>query len=256
MPWAAMAGLDVNRGAKRAREARAQLDLDPEAPLGCLLEVVESRAQLPVVVRRLPEDVAGACVPCGDTRLLWVNGAQPVTRQRFTLAHELGHAWCGHDGAVAVDTVETLNGTPTNAYEVQANAFAAELLVPRAAVARVVGRDPSLEELVVLAAHYGVSAWVALFRCQTAALLGADHSRRLRDELEEGLHLELAEKLDVPALDDGLARIDALPYLSPALEGSALAGVLAGAVSVEAAARAAGCASDELQDAVVALEAP
>src|SRR5690606_32070711 len=138
---------------------------------------------------------------------------------------------------------------------IQANAFAAELLVPLAAVKRLLGPDPSLEELVVLGAHYGVSAWVALFRCQTAELLTEEHGARLREQLEEGRHLELAARMDLPELDDGLARIERLPYLSRSLEGSALAGILAGEVSVDDAAQAAGCEADALRGAVVALEA-
>jgi hypothetical protein len=93
-----MPGLDSNRGAKRAREARESLGLDPAAPLGCLLTVVETRAELPVVVTALPADVAGACYRDERGVVLWLNGGQPCTRQRFTLAHEVGHAWCRHDG--------------------------------------------------------------------------------------------------------------------------------------------------------------
>jgi hypothetical protein len=195
-------------------------------------------------------------VRAGDGVVLWVNGGQPLGRQRFTLAHELGHAWCGHDGAVAVDTVATLAGGATNAYEIQANAFAAEFLMPRAAVRQVVAPDPSLEELVVLAGHYGVSALVALFSCQAAGLLGDAHAARLRGEIGEGLHLELRRHLDVDELDDGLAAIDALPYLSPALRGSALGALLAGGVPIDAAALATGCDAGALQTAVVGLEAP
>jgi hypothetical protein len=44
-----MSGLDRNRGAKRAREAREALGLRADAPLDCLLTAVEERAGLPVV---------------------------------------------------------------------------------------------------------------------------------------------------------------------------------------------------------------
>src|SRR4051794_28357464 len=99
----AMAGIDANRGAKRAREARAHLGLARDEPLRCLLSSVEQRARLPVVVAALPSDVAGACFR-SDSAVLWVNGAQAAVRRRFTLAHELGHVWCEHDGALEVDT--------------------------------------------------------------------------------------------------------------------------------------------------------
>ncbi len=122
-----MAGVDSNRGAKRAREARAALGLDPAAPLADILDVVE--AQKPVIVAAMPDGVAGACFA---GQILWVNGNQYAPRQRFTLAHEFGHAWIGHDGRLEPDTVETLNGRTSNPYEIQANAFAAEFLVPKA----------------------------------------------------------------------------------------------------------------------------
>jgi hypothetical protein len=110
-----VAGEDANRGAKRAREARKDLGLDAAAPLACVLDVVEQRVGLPVVVAALPDGLAGACVPLGTSRLLWVNGSQAPVRQRFTLAHELGHAWCGHDGHLEVDTVATISGATTSA---------------------------------------------------------------------------------------------------------------------------------------------
>src|SRR3712207_7408724 len=65
------------------------------------------------------------------TTLFRSNGREATTRQRFTLAHELGHVRCGHAPAVDVDTIADL-ANRTDPLEVQANAFAAELLLPRA----------------------------------------------------------------------------------------------------------------------------
>src|SRR5829696_5209464 len=83
--------------------------LGPGQPLRCLLTVVEECAGLPVVVSAaIPGEVAGACWRRGSAAVLWVNGRQAPVRQRFTLAHELAHAWCRHDGALKVDTWATL----------------------------------------------------------------------------------------------------------------------------------------------------
>src|SRR5215210_1050256 len=123
-----MPGLHTNVGAKRARETRAALGLEQGAPVD-VLEVAEQRAGVPVVVARLPDAVAGCCWRDGERTLLWVNGAQPLVRQRFTLAHELGHLRCGHDG-MPVDSVAVVGGDTHDPREVQANAFAAELLAP------------------------------------------------------------------------------------------------------------------------------
>lgn len=66
-----------------------------------------------------------------NLRIIWVNKLEPEYRQRFTIAHEIGHILLGHEGishrdtsyTVYKDLIERMN-------EVSANAFAAELLMP------------------------------------------------------------------------------------------------------------------------------
>ncbi len=224
-----MAGVDTRRGAQRAREARVELGLDPASPLPCLLSVVEERAGLPVVVSgALPGDVAGACWRSEQSAILWVNGRQPAVRQRFTLAHELAHAWCRHDGALEVDSWATLSGVTTTPYEVQANAFAAELLVPRAVMEEVIEREPTLEEAVCIAAFCGVSAIVVVYRLKTLGLTSERQVSRLEEEIAAGLHTAIARRLDLRPPRDRLGALESLPYLSPALDGTLLAAVLRG----------------------------
>jgi Zn-dependent peptidase ImmA (M78 family) len=248
-----MGSLDTNRGAKRAREARVALGLDPAAPLGCLLTVVEERAGIPVIVRAMPEEIAGCLWHDGAHRLIHVNGLQALPRQRFTLAHELGHARCGHPGALPVDDVTTITGGTHNPVEVQANAFAAEFLVPRSGLEQVIEGAPTLDELVVIAATYGVSAIVALFRCVTCGLVGDRRADRLQAEIDDGRHLERHHAIAPRVVEDRLAAIGELPYLSPSLRSSALAAALGGRASVDQAAASAGLSPQALLPAVVAL---
>jgi hypothetical protein len=214
-------GVDSNRGAKRAREARAALGLGEDA-LPCLLSAIEEAGSR-VIVAELPDSVAGACF---RGEVLWVNGAQQVTRQRFTLAHELGHAWCRHDGTLEPDTVATLSGKTSNPYEIQANAFAAEFLIPRAGFH--IEPQPTLEDVVATAARYGVSAIVIVYRLRQLKLATEERIARLQQEVEAGLHVYI----DHAPLEDRLAELQALPYLSPALEGSLLAAALRGDAAV------------------------
>jgi len=234
-----MASQDANRGAKRAREARAALGLDPAAPLPCLLTVVEEAAGVPVVVCAMPDGVAGACYRGGAGAVLWVNGRQWTPRQRFTLAHELGHVWCGHDGTLEVDSIATLSGVTSNPNEIQANAFAAELLVPRAGMERVVDGPPTLDEVVIIAAHYGVSAIVVVHRIAQFDLAPESHLARLREEVDDRLHVEAFRRLGCTPLDDRLGALRQLPYLSPALSGTQLDAALRGEAPVNAAFAAA-----------------
>jgi Zn-dependent peptidase ImmA (M78 family) len=224
---------DSNRGARRAREAREALGLDLAAPLPCLLTVVEQRAELPVVIAALPNDVAGACFRSEAGAVLWVNGSQWRPRQRFTLAHELGHAWCEHDGRLEVDTVATLGGQTTNPYEIQANAFAAEFLVPRQGMEEVLDGAPTLDEVVIIGAHYGVSPIVVVYRLKQLGLASEPRADQLMAEIEERLHVEAFFRLGLRELEDRLGRLTRLPYLSPALDGTQLAAGLRGSVVVD-----------------------
>jgi hypothetical protein len=227
----AVAGLHSNRGAKRAREARAALGLDPEAPLPCLLSLVERRC--PVIVAALPDGIAGAC----SDGLLWVNGAEFVARQRFTLAHEFGHAWIGHAARLAVDTDETLTYT-TDPLEIEANAFAAELLVPKAGLRERVAGEPTLEDVVRIAVEYGVSTPMLLVRLKQNKLGSQERLERLQREVDAGEHSVVFDWLALAPHEDRLARVGRLPYLSPSLRGSLLDAVVHGdaAASPELAA--------------------
>jgi Zn-dependent peptidase ImmA (M78 family) len=218
-----------------------------------VLTRVERDLGIPVVIASLPDGIAGCCWREGERTVLWVNGTQAPVRQRFTLGHELGHVRCGHDGRMAVDTVDTLAGRTTDSREVQANAFAAELLTPADGVRAMVDGEPTLEDVVLIAARYGISAIAALYRLSTLGL-----SRRvetLKREIEDDLHEVVRERLEPPTVADAIASVhpDALPRLSPALAGSALAAIVARRASVPDAARAAGCDPRGLADGAASI---
>jgi Zn-dependent peptidase ImmA (M78 family) len=247
-----MPGYDTNFGAKRARGAREHLGLDADAPVACVLTLVEQRAGLPVVVGCLPEHVAGALWRDGADAIVWVNGVQAVERQRFTLAHELGHVYCRHE-ATAVDTTEIISGRTQVPREVQANAFAAELLAPRAGVEPLVEREPGLDDIVKLAAHFGISTIAALYRCRTLGLASSRRYEQLHDEIEDGLHRAVWDYLKPARVSDVLAGLDEHPRLPETLAGSALAALLRGETTPTAAAQAAGCSAETLAGAVAGL---
>lgn len=251
-----MPSQDSNKGAKRAREARQALGIDSAAPLNDLLTTVERDVGLPVVIRAMDDEVAGAYWHDGDRRLIHVNGTQGHVRQRFTLAHEAGHAWLGHDAGVPVDKVQTLHGKTTSPVEIQANSFAAEFLVPRAGLEEVITHEPDLDVLVKVAAHYRVSAPMVLIRFETCGLVSEGRAARLRDEIEESHHLERKAELGLDVPRDRLAKIPVLPYLSPALDGSALAASLNGGASVAQVAEVAGVPEEKLTPALEGLTAP
>jgi Zn-dependent peptidase ImmA (M78 family) len=249
-----MAGKDTNIGAKRARETRRELGLDPGSPVPCLLIAVEDQLRIPVVIAPLPDGIAGCCWRDGERLLLWVNGTEPSFRQRFTLAHEVGHVRCRHDTAVPVETFETLSGKTTDSREIQANAFSAELLAPADGVRAMVDHEPTLEDVVLIAARYGISTIAALYRLNSLGL--TKRYKRLKPQIENDADA-VWDEVAPQVLADQIAGLDpsVLPRLSPSLAGSALAAMIAGAVSVTDAAGAAGCDPQSLADGAAVIGA-
>lgn len=245
-----MGGLHFNRGAKRAREARAALELAPDTPLDCVLTAVEERAAVPTVFLALDGEVAGWYLPAP---LIFLNGDQPSVRLRFTLAHELGHHWMKHGRMV--DSVAKLY-EHNDPKEVEANAFAAEFLTPKAAVQRFMTEqeagNASLDLVVRLAWRFGISAQAALIRLHTADVLPTGRLfDRLNGEIDEGLHLMLAHALGLTDKVDGVARArEQVPRVPSALAASPMAAFLAGRTDVAGLARMAGCSVAEAQSAI------
>lgn len=82
------------------------------------------------------DDVSGALIRNGKTAIIAVNSAQHENRQRFTIAHEIGHfilhkrAERHFDEDFRVDYRNAVSSTATQRDEISANRFAAALLMP------------------------------------------------------------------------------------------------------------------------------
>lgn len=92
-----------------------------------------------VMVRDLEDRISGLLVRKGDSAAIGVNARHHANRQRFTLAHELGHFHLHSRGPTVVyyDDTETMvhfraEGAypPSSKEEVEANTYAASLLMP------------------------------------------------------------------------------------------------------------------------------
>ena len=83
------------------------------------------------------EEVSGLTFHSDRGNRILVNSSHAPTRRRFTLAHELGHHLLhpGHqlvvDSDVRVSRRDATSSLATQQQEIEANAFAAELLMPR-----------------------------------------------------------------------------------------------------------------------------
>lgn len=110
-----------------------------------------------VYVAALPAGVSGVIRSSNSgVRQIYIDAAESPTRQRFTMAHELGH-FVYHslrNPGQTLDYVEKRNGMSTPE-EVWANDFAASLLMPKEDVQEQAQRPGA--SVAQLAARYGVS---------------------------------------------------------------------------------------------------
>jgi Zn-dependent peptidase ImmA (M78 family) len=129
--------------------------------------VLAERLGVQVVRTNMNQDVSGMLLRDGDALTVGLNRRQAPQRQRFTLAHELGHLRLHRGRPLIVDSLVRVNlrdatsATATDREEIEANRFAASLLMPeamiRAAVANAAtGRPAPLQRQ--LAQLFDVSA--------------------------------------------------------------------------------------------------
>ena len=142
------AGLRLNRiGDLRHPEERMAARLIERlgaVPPVDVQKVCESLADLSF--KRFPFEIDGICLDLkqkGKRPKVWVSKQLPRVRQRFTLAHEIGHIvipW--HTGTI-VDDIEAPRSKEASRYremEAEANRFAVELLMPTTWVAGLAER--------------------------------------------------------------------------------------------------------------------
>jgi Zn-dependent peptidase ImmA (M78 family) len=117
----------------------------------------------------------------GGTALIGVNGLHSTTRQRFTIAHELAHVLLHQDEEFHVDENSPigfrteLSSKAVDANEIEANQFAADLLMPVFLLDREIEKLPrnldSEEAITRLADTFQVSEQAMTFRLSGLGLL-------------------------------------------------------------------------------------
>lgn len=183
----------VRAGRESAQRVRDGLRLGEE-PIADLVELAEGLG-FPVTFRLLPEGMYGLNVlderEGVPTRLIVVSTRGPWTLQRYTIAHELGHALYNDAGQVIVDLVEIPERLP----EVRADSFARHLLLPSAALEREVTQARreglALETLTAqLMVRWGMSRQAIMRTLEddqlaTATETAVIRSRRVADLMAE-----------------------------------------------------------------------
>jgi Zn-dependent peptidase ImmA (M78 family) len=166
---------------KKANELlRAARVTKPPVPVEALAKQQGARIRY----RAFDGEVSGVLIRDNEQRIIGVHSEQPRVRQRFTIAHELGHLALHTGGPVVVEhlwrgaRVNWRDGASRGANdreEIQANQFAAALLMPRDWLEDdywdLLDRCASYDELLAaLARRYDVSTQAMRFRLLNLAL--------------------------------------------------------------------------------------
>jgi Zn-dependent peptidase ImmA (M78 family) len=128
---------EIERAARKLLEANAVA----RAPIP--VEELANALNIDVRYSEGSDDVSGALIRDGDSVVIAVNSAQHENRQRFTIAHEIGH-FLLHRGTklhfdedFRINYRDATSSDATKSEEIEANGFAAALLMPE----RILMRD-------------------------------------------------------------------------------------------------------------------
>lgn len=161
------------QGARQAARALVERYAVKTAPVH--VERIARAMKVRVQYAPLDGDLSGMVSIQEGVPIIGVNSLHHPHRQRFTLAHELGH-FCLHrptlEGSVHVDKQilnrDALTEAGTNRLEIEANAFASELLMPEVLFKPAVGnRSVAYEDddiIASLAKRFRVSDAAMRFR--------------------------------------------------------------------------------------------
>jgi Zn-dependent peptidase ImmA (M78 family) len=148
-----------------------------DRPLVPIERVAKSQGLLVRRLRNEESDISGFLLTWDENVIVGVNASTHPVRQRFTIAHELGHylLHAPSPGQIHIDRMfkvifrDDLSGKGVDREEREANYFAAELLMPRRFITKDLFdanevdyvEDRFIEDL---AKRYGVSRQAMTFR--------------------------------------------------------------------------------------------
>jgi Zn-dependent peptidase ImmA (M78 family) len=133
------------------------------------IPVEEIASKYQIKISRAPNnDFSGMLIRKDDRALIGINDKESPVRQRFTIAHELGHFFLHSNKDTFIDYRDNKKDVMRTPREKQANMFAAALLMPRYLLLqdfRSLAKEGfSEDELYTLAKRYDVSEEAMRFR--------------------------------------------------------------------------------------------
>ncbi len=190
------------QGKSMARQLRERLgigstDLPPK--LDDFAGWVEDKLGIDVAFEPLAQGLDGLSVSSNSFRLAMVSSGISATRQRFTLAHEVGHLLAGDTQELRVD--ENIDSGSDD--EKRANSFAAYLLMPPEALREVATRGILGEDAIAeLLGRFRVSLESLAFQLKNTGLIDDAELNRIRRMSSSKIALRTGRAADLQARND------------------------------------------------------
>ena len=155
---------------------------DPPVPV----QEIAKLERIHVIETSIAGDVSGALVRSDGAAVIIVNKDHHSNRQRYTVGHELAHHFLNHEGErehldwqFTVLRRDGKSSEGTDANEIEANFFAANLLMPKSFLRRDVAQlarfngEAALDETDIrkLARRYDVSPLAMSYRLVSLGLI-------------------------------------------------------------------------------------
>lgn len=103
-----------------------------------------------------------------ELKAVGINRNHPLVRKRFSLGHELGHYFLGHPSEIEMEESDE-----KDAFEQEANEFAAEILMPYSHIKQAIKEHKDIEQLAKM---YLVSTSAITLRLMKCKLLSVYES--------------------------------------------------------------------------------
>lgn len=153
-----------------------------------LVQSLERTFGVDVAKIGMPDGIDGAAWQADGFRLIMIARTKVPTRQRFTLAHELGHI-LARDAQDLLTETQLSPGRQKDLTEVRANVFAANLLMPRDEINAVVReKDVTDEQLTSLVVRFQVSPSALAARLTQLGVISPETAARLRGLTTQDCH--------------------------------------------------------------------
>jgi Zn-dependent peptidase ImmA (M78 family)/transcriptional regulator with XRE-family HTH domain len=159
----------LREGEEAASAVRDKLGV--RGPITDLLSLCERELGVDVLIAPISDECDGAIAIAENLAIVVTDSTTMSGRQRFTIAHELGHGILGD-----VRDVVLTDEDPSGLVEERAQAFASAFLMPEDELTNILGSQPGPTELAEAMVRLGVS-WSALVkRCARIGITIDEHT--------------------------------------------------------------------------------